>query len=74
MKKKSVPDIPSSPPVPPGVPTGWICPKCGASVSPRLGTCPDCSVSNVKIANPMRTDLPPYTIEPQIFCGVKQGE
>lgn len=22
---------------------GWVCPKCGSSVSPQFDTCPNCS-------------------------------
>lgn len=27
--------------------SGWVCPKCGTSVSPNLTTCPNCSGQTV---------------------------
>ena len=30
-------------PVPSGVPTGWICPKCGTVMAPHVSVCQMCS-------------------------------
>lgn len=33
------------------IPVGWICGKCGASVSPHEKICPKCSVYEVTLSN-----------------------
>lgn len=56
--KKIVPDIPSFPPVPPGTPTGWICPKCGTVMGPHVKVCQMCSAPAYVIRHPGPLDVP----------------
>lgn len=55
---KIVPDMPSFSPVPPGAPTGWICPKCGTVMGPHVRVCQMCSVPAYIVRSPGTHGVP----------------